>query len=142
MGGWKEQQPFQGWGPLPGNNTAWWWGRGTLGATICRGRQTPLPLSWHSPISCAQLAPRPRPAGVGSPSRDELQDWLLKLYSLQNLYQRHDSLLGLVGSLELQRDSDVSFPFPTQDKPDLLLLPSKGTQDGGPGQTTEGSLGL
>lgn len=40
------------------------------------------------------------------------------------------------------RGTHVSFPFPTQDKSDLLLLPSKGMQVGGPGQTMEGSLGL
>lgn len=71
-------------------------------------RLTDTSASWYSQIACAQLAPRARRAGVGSPSRHRPQDRLLKLYSLQNLYQRHGSVLGWGGGLDLQSSSDVT----------------------------------
>lgn len=71
-------------------------------------RLTDTSASWYSQIACTQLAPRARGAGVGSPSRHRPQDRLLKLYSLQNLYQRHKSVLGRRGGLDLQSSSDVT----------------------------------
>lgn len=68
-----------------------------------------VPL-WHACISWAQPAPRPRQAEVGSPSRHKPQDWLLKLYSLQNLYQRHGSVLGW--GVALTSRATLMFPPP------------------------------
>lgn len=53
-------------------------------------------------------SPRPIQAGVGSPSRHKPQDWLLKLYSLQNLLSETRFCSGVGGGLDLQNDSDVS----------------------------------
>lgn len=53
-------------------------------------------------------SPRPTQAGVGSPSRHKPQDWLLKLYSLQNLLSETRFCSGVGGGLDLQNDSDVS----------------------------------